>query len=237
MSQYKLGTVTVANGSLTVTGQGTAWAGAITAGDLLLIGPGDPVAVVASVQSATSLTLEGAGWQGPTYATPTAYALHRDFEPRTGAPLLSPGDINTVAVFNRAVVALANAGAGAATPTPTVVSLGTLTGAVTVDCSVSRAFTATLGAATVTITPTTAGVAATAFLRVVMRLTQDASGSRALGQTATVTWAGSGYVPGLNAAAGAMADVEYISTNGGQSWVASLIQQTAGTAAATTTAG
>lgn len=103
-AQYTTGTVTVAYGSQIVTGEGTSWTGQINVGDMLLIDPAGPVGIVASVQSNTSLTLE-APWSG-TDATGAAYAIHRDFDPVTGAPLAVMGQKYIHHTINGAVRAL-----------------------------------------------------------------------------------------------------------------------------------
>ncbi|MBP7339645.1 LamG-like jellyroll fold domain-containing protein [Niveispirillum sp.] len=111
MSQYRTGTVSVTFGQTAVTGVGTTWAANVTVGDMLLIGEGGPAAFVGAVVSDTALTLESA-WPGAS-AAGVPYAIHRDFEPTTGAPLLSPGDMATVTAYNRAIQRLAIQTAGA----------------------------------------------------------------------------------------------------------------------------
>lgn len=61
---YSTGTVSLTNGSTTVTGTGTSWIGAVRAGDLFL-GPGGAAYAIASVNSATSITLLRP-WAGST---------------------------------------------------------------------------------------------------------------------------------------------------------------------------
>lgn len=114
------------------------------------------------------------------------------------------------------------AGGGAVTP------LGTLGATTNVDVSTARIFTATLGAAACSIKPATTGIADNVFVTVLMRLTQDATGSRALAAAAGVTWAGSSNVPGINPAPGSLIDVQYSSFDGGRTWVAAIVSQTAG---------
>lgn len=223
MSQYRTGTLSVTPGATAVTGTGTAWMSAIKAGDLLTIGPADPVGIVAAVTSDTALTLEAPGWQGAAY-NGAPYAIVRDFDPNSGAPLLAYGDINTAVVVNRAIVALGNY----ITRTAQVAALGAIGASLSVDVTRNRVFTGTLTAPVCALTLTASGLPNTTFLTVLFRLTQDATGSRALGAAAGVTWAGSGYIPGLNPAAGARADIEYTSFDGGASWVAALVQQTMG---------
>lgn len=104
LGQYKTGTVTVATGSPTVTGVGTAWAANVKPGALLTVGPGDPSARIAAVVDDATLTLESP-WPGANYEG-ASYAVVRDFDPTSGAPLLAYGDTNTVATINRAIMAL-----------------------------------------------------------------------------------------------------------------------------------
>ena len=111
MAQYRTGTVALAFGQAEVVGTGTQWGGQVRPGDLLLAGPGDPAVYVAAVLDDTHLLLEQP-WPGPS-RTASAYAVVRDFEPTTGAPLLAQGDINTHTVFNRAVQRLSVQTAGA----------------------------------------------------------------------------------------------------------------------------
>ncbi|MEA1651847.1 hypothetical protein UAJ10_22885 [Nitrospirillum sp. BR 11164] len=104
MTQYTTGTITLTNGSATVTGMGTVWLANLAPGALLTVSEDDPVAVVAAVTADGSLTLE-TPWPGASY-TNTAYEAVRDFDPSTGAPLLSHGLRNTNVVVNRAILAL-----------------------------------------------------------------------------------------------------------------------------------
>jgi hypothetical protein len=104
MSQYRDGTVTVQLGNSVVTGIGTAWLSNIQPGHMLIVGVDGPAAFVASVVSDTVLHLE-IGWPGVSLAN-TAYAIVRDFDPTSGAPLMARGDVNVLGVFNRAVAAL-----------------------------------------------------------------------------------------------------------------------------------
>lgn len=103
MTQYRLGTISVTFGSRIVTGQGTAWTDRVTPlRDLLSVGAEDPVALIAAVVSDTELLLEEA-WAG-TSRTGATYAIMRDFDPATGAPLMAPGDVNPHLVYNRGIM-------------------------------------------------------------------------------------------------------------------------------------
>lgn len=105
--QYRTGTVTVHLADNLVTGIGTAWLGQVSPGDMLWVGPDNvvsPTAFVAAVLSHTQLLLEN-GWPGASQAD-TVYAIHRDFDPTTRAPLMARGETRVVETFNRAVAAL-----------------------------------------------------------------------------------------------------------------------------------
>lgn len=123
MAQYKTGTVSVTNGSATVTGSGTLWSGEIAAGDLFTIVGDNAWYEVASVGSNTSITLS-ANYAGTT-GSGKSYAISRDFTTRLGLPYPQKGDIETASIIKRAFeqidtetnIALANFGATAA---PTV---------------------------------------------------------------------------------------------------------------------
>lgn len=114
---YREGTLSVANGSTSVTGTLTVWTTNVQPGDLLVIGT--TWAEVASIQSNTALTLVSA-WSGTT-ATGSAYIIHRfskgwsaagttalllslyesnrpSFIPTTGAPSNSIGADGNIAV-------------------------------------------------------------------------------------------------------------------------------------------
>jgi hypothetical protein len=100
MSQYKTGTVSVTNGSATVTGTDTSWSGNVSAGDAFTIVGSGVTYTVASVSSNTSLTLS-APYAGST-ASGQSYAITRDFT-ADGIVEMSQGDIETATIFTRAV--------------------------------------------------------------------------------------------------------------------------------------
>ncbi|MFM2045239.1 MAG: Bordetella phage vB BbrM [Pseudomonadota bacterium] len=104
MAQYQQGTVTVSAGSAHVHGVGTAWSTAVKPGDMLLIGDHGPAAFIAAVPSDTELVLEQP-WVGAD-ALDAAYAIHRDFDPTSGAPLVAVGDIAVHLLVNRAIARL-----------------------------------------------------------------------------------------------------------------------------------
>ncbi|MDG3442481.1 sialate O-acetylesterase [Nitrospirillum amazonense] len=101
MTQYNTGTITITSGSATVTGTGTAWLTNLQPGAMLVVGEDDPVAFVAAVTADGTLTLE-TPWPGVSYVN-TPYEAVRDFDPQTGAPLLSHGTQYPNAVINRAI--------------------------------------------------------------------------------------------------------------------------------------
>lgn len=100
MAQYNTGTVSVTNGSATVTGSGTLWDGNITAGDLFTVASTGTPYFVGSIDSDTQITLT-ANYAGTT-ASGVTYALHRDFT-EDNIPLLSKNDIETGTIFSRAM--------------------------------------------------------------------------------------------------------------------------------------
>jgi hypothetical protein len=101
MSQYQTGTVSVANGSNVVTGSGTAWDVNVTAGDLFKVSGESAIYEIASVDSATQITLT-ANYAGATN-TGLSYAIIRDFTTYYSLPKLAQGDIDLQDIFNRAV--------------------------------------------------------------------------------------------------------------------------------------
>jgi len=100
MAQYKTGTVSVTNGSATVTGSGTSWSGEIAAGDLFTIVGDNAWYEVASIGSNTSITLS-ANYAGTT-GSGKSYAISRDFTTRLALPYPQKGDIETASIIKRA---------------------------------------------------------------------------------------------------------------------------------------
>lgn len=99
MAQYKTGTATVVNGSAAVSGSGTQWLANVQAGDSFVMAGVSLVYDVASVDSDTQLTLTAPyGGTGKT----GAYAVQRDFT-SDGIPEMAQGDIETAAIFTRAM--------------------------------------------------------------------------------------------------------------------------------------
>lgn len=123
LQSYRVGTLSVANGSTSVTGTLTLWSANVLAGDLIIVG--STLAEVASVESNTALTLVS-GWTGTT-VTGSAYVIHRwsrgwlqagttallladyvsripTFIPTTGAPSDAVGSPGNIAVDTSANV-------------------------------------------------------------------------------------------------------------------------------------
>lgn len=101
MSQYNVGTVTVANGDATVTNTGASlWLTEVQAGDLFTIISSGVNYEVGSVTSNTILELSAnyAG-TGGTFA----YVITRDFTPLNNIPLINKGDIETATIYKRAM--------------------------------------------------------------------------------------------------------------------------------------
>tara|TARA_R110002073_G_scaffold329390_1_gene511797 strand:+ start:3693 stop:4124 length:432 start_codon:yes stop_codon:yes gene_type:complete len=92
MSWYKTGTVTVTNGSTAVTGAGTLFVGAVSAGDAF-VGPTGQVYEVVAVISATQLTIspsyQGSSQPGAAYGIFPTYAALVSFNTRLNALLVN----------------------------------------------------------------------------------------------------------------------------------------------------
>jgi len=104
MAQYKIGSVTVTNGSQTITGLSTTWLADIAAGDIFTVIGSNVWYEVGSVDSDTQITL-AANYAGST-ASSQGYAITRDFTPLSGLPYVTSGDIETAAVIKRAMLML-----------------------------------------------------------------------------------------------------------------------------------
>ncbi|MDB4351976.1 hypothetical protein OAA60_00920 [Porticoccaceae bacterium] len=103
MSQVRTGTVDVTNGSQVVTGSGTNWLTSTKINDLFIIQGESVIYRIASVASDTQISLSS-NYVGTT-AAGVAYVIHVDFT-SSGIPLMQDGDIETVSIYNLAVVAL-----------------------------------------------------------------------------------------------------------------------------------
>lgn len=101
MSQYKTGTVSVTNGSATVTGSGTLWSTEIAAGQWFGVDADGVTYQVSAVGSDTQLTLS-TNYAGTTGSGKT-YFVVRDYTSPDSIPILAPNDIATATVFARAI--------------------------------------------------------------------------------------------------------------------------------------
>lgn len=101
MSQYSAGTVTVTNGSPTVTGSGSLWTGNVVAGSWITITNSGLSYQVQSVDSNTQITLTS-NYNGATASAQT-YVIFQDFSFNYSLPLLNPGDQQTATLHNRAM--------------------------------------------------------------------------------------------------------------------------------------
>ena len=83
MSQYSTGTVSINNGSATVTGSGTLWASNVSAADSFTIAGDGVMYDVASVDSDTQITLSvnyaGVTASGAVYAIGTSFTVPDNF--------------------------------------------------------------------------------------------------------------------------------------------------------------
>lgn len=102
MAQYKTGTVSVTNGSQTVTGSGTAWASEVAAGDIFTVVGTNTWYEVGAVVSDTELTL-AAEYAGSTQSG-ADYAITRDFTSPDNIPYPEQRDIETASLFKRAML-------------------------------------------------------------------------------------------------------------------------------------
>lgn len=113
--QYRAGTVTVANNSPLVRGDGTLWSSAIEPGTMFaIVGERVPY-TVATVTSDTEIQLS-APYQGVSKAG-AFYLLQTSFTPQRGYPVPEQGDVDAILVVARAIqeidADIPEAGAGA----------------------------------------------------------------------------------------------------------------------------
>lgn len=108
MSQTRSGTVTVTNGSPTVTGSGTKWLTGtpkVTAGSIFTVaGSGVPYIVAADATSDTSITLTSN--YGGVNASGQNYAITTSFTPNRDLPYPDFGDVDTPTTLKRAMLTL-----------------------------------------------------------------------------------------------------------------------------------
>ena len=101
MSQYNTGTVTVTNGSATVTGASTLFSANVTVGDFFTVVGDNAFYTVDAVDSDTQLIL-AANYAGVTDSA-KAYTIVNDFTTNLGFPVPNQGDIETALVIKRAI--------------------------------------------------------------------------------------------------------------------------------------
>jgi hypothetical protein len=101
MAQYKDGTVDVVNGSQNVTGIGTKFLSNVVPGGMFVRRGTLPVYIVGSVTDDTHLALT-APYAGTT-ASGIEYSVSQDFTTIRNLPLMNNGDVDTPAIFNRAM--------------------------------------------------------------------------------------------------------------------------------------
>ena len=92
MAQYKTGTATVVNNSVTVTGIGTAFVANVAVGNTFKVTGENAIYQIASVLDDTHLTLSPA-YAGSTQSS-VAYQITRDFTPNLGLSEISSGDVD-----------------------------------------------------------------------------------------------------------------------------------------------
>lgn len=102
MGQYKTGTVSVTNGSPTITGTDTLWNSLSTPLYFKIDADGSPVYEVATIDSDTQITLTG-DYAGSTQSG-LQYQLVQDFSSNLGIPLPSQGDADAGDWIRRAIV-------------------------------------------------------------------------------------------------------------------------------------
>ena len=102
MSQYRTGTVDVANADATVVGNGTLFLTEVAIGDFF-VRDGDIASyIVGSITNDTSLELTG-NYVGVTGAG-VNYSISRDFTTPDNIPFMNQGDIATAQIFTRAML-------------------------------------------------------------------------------------------------------------------------------------
>ena len=100
--QYTTGTVQVTLASNAVVGTGTLFLANVAAGDIFTIRGSNVWYDVGAVVSDTSLTLS-ANYAGAS-GTGSNYAISRSFSPEMSIPYIEQGDVETAAVFKRAIL-------------------------------------------------------------------------------------------------------------------------------------
>ena len=104
MSQYKIGTVSVTNGSPIVTGVDTSWLVEVSIGDLFIVVDDLVSYEIANVDTNLQVTLSS-NYGGVTDSQ-LLYAISRDFTPVRNMPYPVKGDIETAILIKRALIIL-----------------------------------------------------------------------------------------------------------------------------------
>ena len=102
MAQYNTGTVSISNGSPTVTGVGTLFLANIAVGDIFTIVNDNVWYEVASVDTDLQLTLS-ANYGRPDVVA-GSYTIIRDFTANYDIPYPEKGDIEVASMLKRALV-------------------------------------------------------------------------------------------------------------------------------------
>ncbi len=102
VEQYKVGTVTVTNGSNIITGSGTAWTTNVLSMNAFMIQEANaPIYTVLAVDSDTQVRIS-VPYVG-TSGSGKAYAIQRSFDPLYGMPRPSAGDFGLPAMISKIV--------------------------------------------------------------------------------------------------------------------------------------
>lgn len=104
MSQYKIGTVNVTNGSAVVVGVDTEWLANAAIGDIFMVLGDNTPYDIASVDTDLQVTLSST-YAGVT-ATDKVYALTKDFTSPDGFPYPNQRDIETAVIMRRAITGI-----------------------------------------------------------------------------------------------------------------------------------
>lgn len=104
MSQYRTGTISVTNGSATVTGTDTSWVGNVSVGQVIGLRNDWKAYEIAAVVSDTEITLTTT-YEGSTVEN-TYYYIIRDYSEFLQLPLPNQGDVELAYIIRRALLAL-----------------------------------------------------------------------------------------------------------------------------------
>ncbi len=100
MAQYKIGTVTVTNASVEITGLGTLWVTAgLSAGDFFKIDDRSPVYQISAIESETHLHLTAV--YSEASGDGLSYCIVTDFTAITNYPMIFEGDMDWPDIYNK----------------------------------------------------------------------------------------------------------------------------------------